>query len=183
MTITIEGEVYDESGQYLSGRASVLAHPASVYVGLRTDRYFGREKTPLNIDLIAVTPDSAPVAGQKIALEAVEVRWERIPVEGEFGRYYWQQSEIAVETAEVVTGMTARGAGSRHRRQHLPRARHHPRRARARQQQRAALLGTDRRRSGGAAEQHYRPDPTKTATKSGDTAALVLILFTGVSYG
>jgi uncharacterized protein YfaS (alpha-2-macroglobulin family) len=104
MTIAIEGEVTDESGQYIAGRTSVLAHPANVYVGLRTDRYFGRENEPVNVDLIAVTPHSAPLSGQKIELKVVEIRWERIPVEGQYGQYRWEQKEIDVETGEVVTG-------------------------------------------------------------------------------
>lgn len=103
MTITLEGEVYDESGQYISGRTTILAHPADAYVGMRTDRYFGRENTPLTIDLIAVTPQSEPLADQRIALEVVEIRWERVPVEGEFGRYNWERSEIPVESADVLT--------------------------------------------------------------------------------
>jgi uncharacterized protein YfaS (alpha-2-macroglobulin family) len=104
MTITVEGTVTDESGQYISGRATVLAHPANVYVGMRTDRYFGRENTPLTVSLIAVTPDSQPLAGQKIDLDVIEIRWERIPIEGRFGQYNWQQKEIEVETGEVTTG-------------------------------------------------------------------------------
>lgn len=104
MTITIEGQVWDESGQVISGRTSVLAHPADVYVGLRTDRYFGREGSPVAIDLIAVTPQSEPLAGQKIDVKVVEIRWERIPVEGQFGVYDWQQKEIEVESAPVITG-------------------------------------------------------------------------------
>jgi uncharacterized protein YfaS (alpha-2-macroglobulin family) len=104
MTITIEGQTYDESGQYIAGRTSILAHPASVYVGMNTDRYFGRENTPLDINLIAVTPESEPIAGHKIKLEVVEIRWERVAIEGEYGRYDWRQSEIEVETGEVTTG-------------------------------------------------------------------------------
>ncbi len=104
MTIALEGQVVDESGQYIAGRTSILAHPADVYVGLRTDRYFGRENVPVTLDLIAVTPDSEPLAGQAIELQIVEIRWERIPIEGEFGRYEWQQSEIEVESSRIVTG-------------------------------------------------------------------------------
>lgn len=104
MTITLEASVNDESGQYISGRTTVLAHPANVYVGLRTDRYFGREKTPLNVDLIAVTPDSQPIADQKIELSVIEIRWERVPIEGQFGQYNWQRKEIEVEKSEVRTG-------------------------------------------------------------------------------
>jgi len=104
MTITVEGQVWDESGQVISGRTSVLAHPADVYVGLRTDRYFGREGSPVNVDLIAVTPQSQPLAGQKIDVKVVEIRWERIPLEGQFGAYDWQQKEIEVESGQVITG-------------------------------------------------------------------------------
>ena len=104
MNIIVEGEVYDESGQYIAGRTSVLAHPAEVYVGLRTDRYFGREGQPVGVDLIAVTPDSAPITGQKIAVTVIEKRWERTPIEGQFGQYTWTQTEIDVQTDEIVTG-------------------------------------------------------------------------------
>ncbi len=104
MSISLEATVRDESGQTISGRTSIMAHPANVYVGLRTDRYFGRENTPLNIDLITVTPDSAPLANQDVDVKIVEIRWERIPIEGEYGRYEWQRQEIEVETAEIVTG-------------------------------------------------------------------------------
>ncbi|MEB2286532.1 MAG: Ig-like domain-containing protein [Anaerolineae bacterium] len=102
MTISIESQVWDESGQVISGRTSVLAHPAAVYVGLRTDRYFGREGQPLNVGLIAVTPDSQPIPAQKIDVKVVEIRWERVPVEGQFGQYTWQRQEIEVESGQVI---------------------------------------------------------------------------------
>ncbi len=79
MTITVEGQVADESGQYIAGRTTLLAHPAEVYVGQRTDRIFGRADQPLTVDLIAVTPDSAPIAGQRIDVTVTELRWERTP--------------------------------------------------------------------------------------------------------
>src|SRR5690606_18376295 len=72
MTITVEGEVVDESGQYIAGRTALLSHPAEVYVGQRTERYFGRAEEPMTVDLIAVTPNSAPVAGQRIDLTVTE---------------------------------------------------------------------------------------------------------------
>lgn len=104
LSIMLEASVVDESGQYIAGRTSVIAHPANVYVGLATDRYFGREKTPVNVNVIAVTPQSEPVAGQKVELTVIEIRWERIAIEGQFGQYDWQQKEIEVEKTEVTTG-------------------------------------------------------------------------------
>ncbi len=104
MQITVEATVTDESQQAISGRATVLAHPANIYVGLRSDRYFGREGQPMTIDLVAVTADSDPIADRRIDLTVVEIRWTRVPVEGQFGRYNWEREEIEVETAEVRTG-------------------------------------------------------------------------------
>ncbi len=103
MMISIEGTVTDESGQYISGRTAVMAHPANIYVGLKSNRYFGREKTPFEVDLIAVTPDSAAIAGKKIDISVIEIRWERIPIEGQFGQYTWERKEIPVETGTVTT--------------------------------------------------------------------------------
>ena len=104
MTITVEGEVVDESGQYIAGRTTLLAHPAGVYVGQRTDRYFGQAGKPLTVDLIAVTPDSAPTAGQRIDLSVTELRWERVPTGEGFGQYDWKQTEIEVAQEQVTTG-------------------------------------------------------------------------------
>ncbi len=104
MRITIEATVTDESQQAISGRSTVLAHPANVYVGLRSERYFGREGQPMDIGLIAVTADSEPIPDKRIDLSVVEIRWTRVPVEGQFGRYNWEREEIEVETAQVRTG-------------------------------------------------------------------------------
>ncbi|PJF43729.1 MAG: hypothetical protein CUN55_07595 [Phototrophicales bacterium] len=102
--ISVEANVTDESFQTISGRTSVVAHPAETYVGLRTDRYFGRENEPMSIDLIAVDIESNPIANQTITLDLIENRWERIPIEDQFGRYDWQMTEILVESVTLQTG-------------------------------------------------------------------------------
>ncbi len=104
MQITVETTVTDESQQAISGRSTVLAHPANVYVGLRTDRYFGQEGKPMEISLIAVDTQSAPLSEKRIDLTVIEIRWSRVPIEGEFGRYTWSREEIPVETAQVFAG-------------------------------------------------------------------------------
>ncbi len=104
MRITVEATVTDESQQAISGRTTLLAHPANAYVGLRTDGYFGREGRPMDIGLIAVTAESEPIPNKRLDLTVVEIRWTRTPIEGQFGRYRWTQEEIEVETAQVRTG-------------------------------------------------------------------------------
>ena len=104
MSVSVEASVTDESMQQISGRASVLIHPANVYVGMRTDRYFGREGQAMDISLIAVDAGSVPLADKRITLSVIEIRWTRVPVEGQFGRYTWQQEEIPAAEGDVRTG-------------------------------------------------------------------------------
>lgn len=104
MRISIEGTVTDESNQPISGRTSVLVHPANIYIGQRTDKYFGKANEEMTVDLISVQPDSSIVGEQKIDVTLVETRWERVPVDGQFGRYNWTQEEIEVLTDTIITG-------------------------------------------------------------------------------
>ena len=104
MSIVVEGTVTDESNQPISGRTSVFVHPANVYIGQRTDKYFGKANEEMTVDLISVHPDSSIVGEQKVDLTLIETRWERVPVEGQFGRYEWTQEEIEVLTETIITG-------------------------------------------------------------------------------
>ncbi|MBZ0308349.1 MAG: hypothetical protein K8I82_19950, partial [Anaerolineae bacterium] len=101
--VTIEATINDESGQYISGRTSLLVHPSEVYVGIRTDKYFGKAEEPLTTEVITVNPQSDIVPNQKVTLTLIERRWEREAIEGQFGQYNWTQTEIEVETVEVTT--------------------------------------------------------------------------------
>ncbi|KAB2859532.1 MAG: hypothetical protein F9K46_11050, partial [Anaerolineae bacterium] len=91
LNITVEATVTDESNQAISSRTTVLAHPANIYVGTAANQYFGYEKEPITIDLIAVTPDSEPIADKHLDIEVVEQRWVQVPDSTQFGVYYWQQ--------------------------------------------------------------------------------------------
>lgn len=101
MALTIEANVTDESNQVISGRTTTILHPANIYLGMRSDKYFGRENDPITVDMIAVDATSVPLADKRIEVRLVEVRWERIPIEGQFGRYNWQQTEIEIETTTL----------------------------------------------------------------------------------
>lgn len=103
MLITVETTVTDESFQAISGRTTVMAHPANLYVGLRSDTYFGNEGRPVTFDMIAVDTESNSLAEKQLDLEIVEVRWSRVPIEGQFGQYSWVEEEIPVATDSVRT--------------------------------------------------------------------------------
>lgn len=107
-TVTIEATVNDESGQYISGRTSVLIHPSEVYVGVRTTQYFGEANKPFTTEVITVSTDSEPITDQPVDVTLIERRWEREEIEGQFGRYNWTQRDIEVETVQVMTDETGR---------------------------------------------------------------------------
>lgn len=109
-TVTIEATINDESGQYISGRTSVLIHPSEVYVGVRTTQYFGEENKPFTSEVITVSTDSESINGQAVALTLIERRWEREEIEGQFGRYNWTQRDIEVESVQVTTDEAGRAS-------------------------------------------------------------------------
>ncbi len=104
MTITVESTVTDESYQAISGRTSIMAHPANIYIGLRSEKYFGKVGEAMPIHIIAVDAESHPIAGKRVDFEIVETRWTRVEVEGQFGRYTWEQEEIPVLADSIETG-------------------------------------------------------------------------------
>jgi uncharacterized protein YfaS (alpha-2-macroglobulin family) len=94
--LTVEGTVIDESGQAVSGRATVTAHPANLYIGIGAEQYFGSIDKPLPLNLITVTPDSKPKPDQ-----AVEISFEI---------YDWTQADggrfvpAGLATVKIRTG-------------------------------------------------------------------------------
>lgn len=66
-----------ESGGFpVSARASVIVHPASFYIGIRPQAWFGQAGTPLFFDLLTADWEAHPLAGKPLTLEFKRVRWE-----------------------------------------------------------------------------------------------------------
>ncbi len=102
---TIEAVVTDESGQAVAGRAEVVVHQGTVYVGVAPRDYVGLADDETTIDLIAVDWDSEPVTGQSLDVEVVERRWSSVQEQDEYGRttWSWEVEEIPVTEATVAT--------------------------------------------------------------------------------
>jgi alpha-2-macroglobulin len=107
MEITIEGSVMDESGQTISGRSTVIAHPAAIYAGVRAENWFGQVGEPSEVEIITVTPESMPVPDTTVEIDVAEASWERQPIPGRFGQYNWEEVITPVETGTVITGREA----------------------------------------------------------------------------
>ncbi|GMV42008.1 MAG: hypothetical protein AMXMBFR64_37240 [Myxococcales bacterium] len=73
--VTAESSVMDVNRQAWSASASFVAHPASVYVGLRTKRTFVQQGDDLVVEAIVADLDGALVAGRKVTMKAVRRDW------------------------------------------------------------------------------------------------------------
>ncbi|MDZ4763722.1 MAG: Ig-like domain-containing protein [Chloroflexota bacterium] len=101
--VGVEGTISREGGAPITARSSVFVHSSDVYVGVRTATRIVRQGEAAVAEIITVSPESEPVAGRIVNVEAVEVRWERLPIEGRFGRYNWEVREYPVTTGQVGT--------------------------------------------------------------------------------
>lgn len=106
LRITAFATVRDSSGQGISARASLTAHPSTVYVGVRAPGYFGAVEQPYTFELVTVTPEHERVAGQAVEVEVVEVRWER---DTTFGHRGWVERMYPVTTGTLTTDLGGAG--------------------------------------------------------------------------
>ena len=94
MVIRPEAVVTDVNRQGWAMDTSVLVHPASVYVGLRSDQAYGRRGVAHGIEAIAVDLDGEVVAGREIVIRAVPTGW-------------WNEEGREVEVCRKTSGAAA----------------------------------------------------------------------------
>ncbi|HBY09474.1 MAG TPA: hypothetical protein DEH22_17455, partial [Chloroflexi bacterium] len=76
LSVLAEASVMDVNRQAWAGSTSLLVHPADIYVGLYSDKYFVEKGTPLDIDLILVDLDGNPVLDRPIQVTAARLDWK-----------------------------------------------------------------------------------------------------------
>ena len=96
-SLLAEATVYDVNRQAWAGTTSMLVHPANLYVGMRSERYFVERGDPLDIELIVTDLDGEPVVDRPIRVEAARLEWKILE-----GR--WQQ--VSVDVQECIIGST-----------------------------------------------------------------------------
>ena len=94
--VTASASVMDVNRQAWSDSTSLLVHPAAVYVGLRSDRYFVQQGQPLDVDVIVPDLDGKAVTGRTVAVRAERLDWEQ--VEGE-----WREVASPAGNCEVTS--------------------------------------------------------------------------------
>lgn len=74
-SVRAEATVMDVNRQAWSANTGLLVHPAELYVGLRSDRYFVQQGEPLEIEIIVTDIDGAAVAGTAVSITAARMEW------------------------------------------------------------------------------------------------------------
>ncbi len=92
--VQAEAVVTDVNRQGWAMDTSMLVHPASVYVGLRSDLAYGQRGAAQAIEAIAVDHDGAAVAGREIVIHATSSGW-------------WHEPSDEVEVCRRTSGVAA----------------------------------------------------------------------------
>lgn len=108
----IEATVADESGQAVSGRAQVIVHRGSVYIGVAPDEYVGTAGEANTFNIIAVDWTGEPVADQTVDLEFVERRWASVQEQDAAGRTTWTYEVEEIPAGETTVRTDAEGRAS-----------------------------------------------------------------------
>lgn len=105
-----EAEVTDASRQAVAGRASVVAHPAAVYVGLRPERAFPSSREPIVVGVVVVGVDGSPRPGRSVTLRALERRGRLVSRRDPGGAwsFEWEHDDREIGACELTSG---EGAG------------------------------------------------------------------------
>jgi alpha-2-macroglobulin len=93
-SILAEATVMDVNRQAWTSSTTLLVHPADLYVGLRSDRYFVERGEPLKIDFIVTDLDGNPVADRPVTVTAARLEWK-------YRSGQWVEEEADVQTCNV----------------------------------------------------------------------------------
>ena len=94
VSVLAEATVMDVNRQAWTGATSLLVHPASLYIGLRSERYFVNQGQPLKIDFIVTDLDGNPVADRPVEIRAARLEWK-------YSAGQWQEEEADVQLCQA----------------------------------------------------------------------------------
>ncbi len=96
LSVVAEASVMDVNRQAWASATTLLVHPADVYVGLRTARYFVQKGTPLKVDVIVTDLDGKPVSGRTVEVEAARMEWK-------FRAGQWNEQPAEVQKCTLLS--------------------------------------------------------------------------------
>ena len=95
-SVVAQATVMDVNRQAWSSTTTLLVHPADLYIGIRSDRYFVGRGTPLKIDFIVTDLDGNAVADRPVEITAGRLEWKN-------RNGTWAEEVIDVQTCSVLS--------------------------------------------------------------------------------
>ncbi len=92
--LTAEATIQDVNRQAFASSASMLVHPADLYVGMKSERTFVPQGQPLAVQAIVTDLDGKAVTGREIKMRAARLDWE-------FENGAWKQKEADEQNCSV----------------------------------------------------------------------------------
>lgn len=121
-TYSIAATVTDENRQAIAGSGSFVVHPASQYVGLRSDRQVIKEGEGTNVSAVVTDLEGARISGTAVAITMTRTENKRTP-EKTNGRWSWKyetvvhevgRCDLTSDSAPVECRLEADSAGTHH---------------------------------------------------------------------
>lgn len=75
---TFEAEVTDVNRQSVAGRAEVMVHPASYYIGLRSPAYFLQVGTEYGLEALVLDTEGKRTKGKKLTVTVTSRTWKSV---------------------------------------------------------------------------------------------------------
>jgi len=95
-SILAEASVMDVNRQTWAATTSLLVHPADLYVGLRSERYFVERGDPLKIELIVTDLDGVAIPDISIEVAAARLEWM-------YRQGSWQEEEVDIQECSLAS--------------------------------------------------------------------------------
>ncbi|NPV85088.1 MAG: hypothetical protein HPY45_03650 [Anaerolineae bacterium] len=93
LSISAEATVMDVNRQAWTATTSLLVHPADLYIGLRSERYFVSRGDPLEVDFIVTDIDGKPVSDRPVEIRSALLQWK-------YQDGSWKEIETDIQTCK-----------------------------------------------------------------------------------
>ena len=95
MQVTANASVTDVNRQAWSAASTLIVHPSTAYVGLKSKKPFVEKGTPFDLEVIGVDLDGKVLPGAQLEVKAVRVDYE-------YNKGRYQRKEVDPQTCAVV---------------------------------------------------------------------------------
>ncbi|HEX5874598.1 MAG TPA: alpha-2-macroglobulin family protein [Pyrinomonadaceae bacterium] len=99
-----EASVQDVNRQTWTSTATMLVHPADLYVGLRSEKTFVQQGEPLVVQSIVTDLDGRAIANREVKMHAVLLNWKQ--VEGEWEEVESDRQDCVVQSTNDAVRCT-----------------------------------------------------------------------------